>query len=531
MQKVVVLLFLNVLGYKVFCGDHPNILFIMTDDQSWPHAGAYGSDWIKTPNFDRLAGEGVLFQNAFASAPSCAPSRLSVLTGRHFFHNQEGAIHGGFIPNKFPLFTFILEENGYHVGYTGKGCGPFHKAKDQAVALKKDPYGKQYNQKKLDSMPIHSWGNLDYVENFKDFLNERKRGQPFCFSYNSWEPHRPYLDSAAFRNGYPVNSVQTLPLMPDIPRIRSDIAEYAFEINYFDQTLDEFISILKTEGLYDNTIIVVTSDNGMPFPNAKMHSYEYGHHVPLLVVFPGKYPKGKKVDDLVLIPQLAPTLLKETGCPVPCSMTMNDLQDVLIGRNKEESSQEFVIWGKEKHNPARENNMGYPVRALRTQKYLYMHNFEPDRWPAGDPPYFLDFIWEGGQIPELAMRFEMENKNHPVIGGYFRWHTEKRPESELFDIVNDPFCLFNLAPDPAFNETVQLMKAQLFGELKRQKDPRVLGEGEMFDSVPTAFVNPKNADGNPVFNNFPGKGEYVKGMKRFNHDNDREEARELKKPK
>lgn len=495
--------------------ERPNILVVLSDDQSWPHAGAYGTDWVATPHFDALAREGVLFNNAFVSAPSCAPSRASILAGRHFYQMEEGGVHGGFIPAKLPLYTHLLEEAGYRVGYTGKSCGPFWT--NDEVGQQRDPYGRKFNQHRLSrgENDIHSWNNIDYLANFREFL-EQKPDRPFHFTFSSWEPHRPYRKGAAEAHGKNAANLAVPASMPDTPAVRNDLNEYAYEIDQLDRDLGRFIELLKERGLYENTIIVVTSDNGMPFPNAKMHCYEYGTHVPFVVSWPAAIQPTAPSDALVSVPEVAAFFLEAAGCAVPPSMMATTLPNILqLNDFKQHPVNHFVVWGKEKHNPAREENRGYPIRAIRTAEFLLVKNYEPERWPAGPPPHYKDFMWRD---TALAMAHILEHRDEPEIQPFFDRYTRKRPRLELFDIRDDVACLHNLADKANYRELARRLEARLDAKLIADGDPRALGDGEFFESTPSQFSVPKDTgSGEPIFENFPAPREPVPGLRTFGH--------------
>lgn len=514
---------------SMYASERPNILFVISDDQGWPHAGAYGFEWVNTPAFDGLAEDGVLFNNAFVSAPSSAPSRFSILTGRHFYQNQEGGLHGGYMPSKYPVFTDILRESGYHVGYTGKGCGPFFTNKEHGYTH--DVMGKKYNKIKMkEKVPVHSFGNLDYTANFESFLKDRKDGQPFMFTFSCWEPHRPYFDNSGKENGKEPEDVDLPEFLPDIDVVRNEVNDYGFEIDYYDRHLGNIIQILKDKGLYDNTLIVVTSDNGMPFPNAKMHCYEYGTHVPFLICWKDRIQPAKAVDELISVPEIASLFLQAAGVDVPVSFMETTLPGI-VGLDDFESkaSNDYVVFGKEKHNAARENNMGYPIRSIRTEDYLLVKNYESDRWPAGDPPYYKDLNWG---THETSMMYELNHQTDEEVAPYFKLHTQKRPEIELYNIKKDPYCLNNLASKKRYSRKVNEMLRTLEDRLKKDGDPRISGDGECFDSAPSSFTNPGDYETNkPIFKEFPKKGKSVKGMRTFDHSNDSIEADGLRIPR
>jgi len=200
---------------------HPNILLAISDDQSWPHASAYGCKFVNTPAFDRIAEEGILFHNAFAPASQCSPTRASILTGRNPWQNDDAAVHGTPIPDHIPIYTQLLEEAGYYVGMVGKGWAPGPLTGD-------NPAGRSYSSE--DS-------RYKYSGAFKTFLKERKPGQPFCFWYGSTEPHRGYVPGSGLKAGKTLESVEVPEFLPDHEAIRKDILDYALEIEEFDLQL------------------------------------------------------------------------------------------------------------------------------------------------------------------------------------------------------------------------------------------------------------------------------------------------------
>ena len=243
----------------------PNILLAIADDWSYEHAGVYGSEWVKTPTFDRIAREGVLFHNAFTSNPKCSPSRASMLTGRNTWQLEEPVNHFGVFSVKYCVYTDLLEEAGYFVGYTGKGWGP---GDHEAGGFKRNPAGRAFNRHQLDP-PLPFISGLDYAANFEAFLEARDPNQPFCFWYGGQEPHRGFEQGAGIRSGKRLEAVELLAYYPDSDLIRSDLLDYSLEVEWFDGQLGQMIRILEERGELENTFVLVTSDHGMPFPRVK----------------------------------------------------------------------------------------------------------------------------------------------------------------------------------------------------------------------------------------------------------------------
>ena len=169
-------------------GERPNILFCISDDQSYAHTGANGDPVIKTPAFDRVAREGIRFTHAFCDAPTCGPSRSAILTGQHIWRLEEaGNIHST-LPKKFITYTEVLAKAGYLIGFTGKGWSPGRLA---AGGRDSNPAGKEF-QKHRVKPPFRAMRNTDYAANFDDFPGEVKKDQPFCFWLGTSEPLRAF---------------------------------------------------------------------------------------------------------------------------------------------------------------------------------------------------------------------------------------------------------------------------------------------------------------------------------------------------
>ena len=290
----------------------PNILLAIADDQSYPYCSAYGDTTTRTPAFDRVAKEGILFTKAFCASPGCSPSRAALLTGRHTWQLQQAGTHASSFPRQYVTFPDRLEKAGYHIGYTGKGWGP---GNWKISGRTRNPAGPAYQKRTMKSP--RGISNKDYAANFADFLAARKAGQPFCFWFGGHEPHRAYRKGIGLASGKKVADARVPAFLPDAPEIRSDLLDYAIEIEWFDSHLLRMIKLLDKHGELDNTLIVVTADNGMPFPRAKANGYEYGIHVPLAVRWPKVVKAGRRVTDLVGFVDFAPTFLEAAGLKVP----------------------------------------------------------------------------------------------------------------------------------------------------------------------------------------------------------------------
>ncbi len=467
----------------------PNILIAISDDQSFLHTSAAGCKAVRTPAFDRVAREGILFRNGFAASPGCSPSRAALLTGRHTWQLEQAGTHYGSFPAKYAVFPDLLEAEGYAVGYTGKGWGP---GNWKVSGRTRNPAGPEFSKRKLTS-PNTSISSNDYAGNFEDFLSTRTKVQPFCFWYGAAEPHRAYEKGSGLKSGKRLEDAVVPPFLPDTPEVRSDILDYCTEIEWFDAQLDRMLKLLEAAGELDNTLVIVTADNGMSFPRAKANCYEHGIHVPLAIRWGAKVPGGRTVDDIVGFVDLTATMLEATGTkPTEKSQlsghsilgTLTSTKQGLVDPARN------IAWAaRERHASSRYNDLGYPQRALRTSQYLYIHNFEPNRWPAGDPRT----VQSDGNLgpmhgaycdidPCPTLELLVSNHDVPALGKYFQLAVAKRPADELFDITKDPGCLQNLAADPAFKKTKQELSGQLMNHLQMTGDPRVQGNGAIWET-------------------------------------------------
>ena len=455
----------------------PNILLAVSDDQSWPHASAYGFDQVRTPAFDRIAGNGVLFTNAFCTASQCGPSRATLLTGRNPWQLKEAGTQASLFPAEFTVYTEILEKQGYHVGYTGKPWAP---GNWRASGRKNNPAGKPYNTRRLKP-PTPQISSNDYAANFEDFIKDCPKGAPFCFWFGCHEPHRNYEPGSGRRSGKKPQDASVPPFYPDNETVRSDLLDYYFEIEWFDRQLGKIVDLIERAGELDNTLIVVTSDNGMPFPRTKATLYEDGIRMPFAVQWPARIPGSRSIDDLISFIDVAPTFLEAAGLEPRPEMAGRSLLPILVSNRSGtlDPERRFVLMGKERHNHARAENVGYPIRAIRTKQYLYLRNFKPQRWPMGDPPGYFCHT----KMINPTKSHILEHKDDSARYHY-RITYAKRSEEELYDIQKDPHCLNNLADHSEFTKTKNQLWRLLRDRLAEQRDPRMLGYGDIFESYP-----------------------------------------------
>lgn len=469
--------------------ERPNILFAIADDMSWIHTSFSGYKGISTPNIDYIARNGVWFNHAYCSAPSCTASRGSILTGRNGWELEEGACLWSILPSKFITYTDLLEEAGYHVGYTGKGWGPGD-AKDGG--RQQNPAGEAYNR--ITDVPYEQFADenpmshIDYAANFEEFLEDRIAGQPFCFWFGCFESHRDYMKGLGQILGKDPENVEVPGFLPDVPEVRNDILDYLVEVEWYDHHLGRMIDLLRKTGEIDNTIIVVTSDNGMPFPRAKSNLYEYGTRMPLAVFYKKMIPGGRIVEDLVSHTDLAPTFLEMAGLPVPEEMSGNSLVEILntnlSGHIDPERNRVFTY--RERHAWVYEEGDIYPMRAMRKDNYLLIWNQKPGMDPAGDrdPQYNFNYYPYGDVDNSPTKDFLLSLQKNEDMNMYYQLAWGRRPEYELFNLADDLFQMQNLAGVEEHQELLASMKEELQAYLISRNDLRMSGEEDVYHNAP-----------------------------------------------
>ena len=441
---------------------HPNIVFALADDWSWPHTsiahalGIPGSDSVvKTPVFDRVAREGVLFTNAYCSAPSCSPSRSSILTGRPVWELETAANLRGVLPAKFGVYPDALEEIGYHVGFMDKGWSP-----GRFGERTRNPAGPKF-------------------KSFVEFMGNRPEGAPFCFWFGSWDAHLPYAYESGVKSGMNPDDVAVPGCLPDDPVIRKDMCDYYFEVQRFDRNVGAMLEMLEERGELENTLVVVAGDNGLPFPRCKVELYDTGTKVPLAIRWGERIKGGRVVDDFVSLAELGPTFLEAAALAPLDTMTVKSLMNILMSdrEGRVDAQRDKVFTGREYHDyDCRADDTGYPMRAVRTAEFLYIRNYAPERWPAGDPVAYREERGKYGEVdPSPTKSYMLEHRDDPEVKELFRCAFEKRPYEELFDLRNDPHQLNNVAALPEYVEEKRAIIAIFEKEFTATHDAHALG--------------------------------------------------------
>ena len=503
----------------------PNILFLFADD--WGrHASCYAkidqddglSKVVSTPNFDRLAAEGVLFRNAFVNAPSCTPCRSSLLSGQHFWRTGRGSILQGAVwDSELPSWPLLLGDNGYHIGKSWKVWNP-GRPRDAPFGEQEHAYelaGYRINQFSQSVTNLANSGEsieiakqqlmTEVRANFRALLNDRPSDRPFCYWFGPTNVHRRWergsgmklwgIDPQKLKGKLP-------PYLPDVPDVREDLADYLGEVQAMDAAFGVLLDELKQAGEYENTLIIASGDHGPPgFPHGKCNLYDFGTRVALAVTGPG-VAGNRVVEDFASLPDLAPTLLEAGGVEIPTAMTATSLWPVLRSdrQGPVDSSRDAVFIGRERHvESARPGYLPYPQRAIRTMDYLYIINFRPDRYPLGDP-----YRLEGDDPPteqqllsntRVTLADEdagptkswiVTHRHEQRWKKYYQHAYSKRPGEELYDLAKDPHQMQNVADEPDYQAVREKLRARLLDELRRSSDPRLINDGEYFETPPLA---------------------------------------------
>ena len=438
----------------------PNLVLLLADNWASPHASVYGDPVVRTPTFDRLAKEGVLFTHSFAPDPSCSPSRSLLLSGQEPHRLGEAAsLYGNLAPD-IPTYTGLLEKSGYLVGFSDKGWGP---GSPEKAGWQRNPAGVAF-------------------PDFGAFLKARTARQPFCFWFGSHDPHVPWNRGQQRKARMDAARVRVPAHLPDRPAVRGDILNYYCEVEQFDFECGEILQMLTARGELDNTLIVMTSDNGWQIPRGLGNCYDLGVRTPLAMRHPALIKAGQTRDDYVSFGDLAPTFLEAAGLTIPPTMTTSS---VFSSKRRQ-----AMFLERERHANVRKGGLSYPVRGIRTPDYLYLRNFEPNRWPAGDP----EFYWSVGPFGDVddspSKQMLMRDKPQP----YFDLCLAKRPAEELYVLKEDPDQVKNVAAEPHYAKVKSELAARVQTWMKESGDPRATNpHTDFWDRAPYSGTKFKGA--------------------------------------
>lgn len=422
-----------------------NVLIIVADDMG-RELGCYGDAAVQTPNIDRLAADGTRFDRAFCTTASCSASRSVILTGlQNHTNGQLGHAHNDFRTHEWVKgLPNLLGARGYRTQVLGK----LHVAPESVY--------------KFDEAPT---AGLQGSRSPKGFADQARRfitadeSRPFFIYACSIDPHRDFGVGKQFDGETPViyspEKLKAPSFLPDFPECREDLANYYRAISRFDQLAGQLIDVLRQTNHLQDTLIILLSDNGPPYPGAKTTLYEPGIRLPLIVRTPDQKRRGITTQAMVTWADITPTVLSYTGAAGP--------EYPLQGRSFLEVLDEESPAGWNEvylSHTYHERQMYYPMRAIRTDRYKLIYNVAyPLTFPFASD-FYDSVAWQG------MLRRGDKKFGRRSVEAYLH-----RPRFELYDVVSDLDELDNLADRPEFAETL----AQLQDKLRRwqasTKDP------------------------------------------------------------
>ena len=422
----------------------PNILWIVSEDNSASYLGCYGNKQATTPNIDKLASEGILYENAFANAPVCAPMRNSIITGNFAStlgcHNMRSEYQ---IPDKFKFFPQYLRKAGYYCTNNAK---------------------EDYNTIKPDNV----WHESSHNAHYKN----RKPGQPFfaIFNTNLSHEHKIHFGNLIPKDKlqHDPDEIEIAPYHPDLPEIRHCYANYYDYISRMDARVGEVLQELEENGLAEDTIVFYYSDHGGVLPRSKRFIFESGTKIPLIVKFPDKYKHlapgkpGSKEERLVSLLDLAPTLLSLANQEIPEQFAGH----AFLGKKKSPDP-DYVHFIRQRMDERYDM-----MRAVRDKKFRYIRNYMPHRKYC----QHIWYLWRSSSTRAWEKAFK-DGKCNDIQSRFWGY---KAPE-ELYDIENDPHNVNNLANKPAYRKTLKRMRKENQKWVREQRDAGFIPESMMVE--------------------------------------------------
>lgn len=405
----------------------PNILIFIADDLGWEEVGAYGNPVIKTPNIDWLAQQGMRFDNFYLTASSSSPSRSSILSGLYPSSTGARNLHEN-MPADVTLFPERLQDVGYYTMLVGKQHGTNDPSVRGRFDLAKAAGG------------LQPWTMVDA---WKTALENRPKDQPFFMFAASIDPHRPYKQGV-FEDPYDPADVIVPPYLQDSPEMREDLADYYDEIGRFDDHIGAVLNLLREEGSLENTMIVVMTDNGRPFPQSKTRVNVQGLRSPFIVYYPPMVEAGTTTKSLASSVDIAATLLDLAGLEPATGMQGVSLLPVL--NDPEARVRKYAFAEHNWHN-----FMAYE-RAVMTEDYLLLRNWLHHLPIPPNGEYMVMPAYQ--KMLESYQRGELPAHQSDCF-------ISPRPEYELFDVNADIHCLNNISQKRKQSETLESMKIAL----------------------------------------------------------------------
>ncbi len=431
----------------------PNILWISAEDLS-PRMAAYGDSTVATPNLDRLANEGVVYDHAYTSAGVCAPSRNAIITGRYQISN------GGH--NMRTLYSTYPEKTGLPKSYNSV---PPAGVKLFPEYLRAAGYYTS-NNIKTDyqfEAPVTVW---DEVSDTADWRG-REEGQPFFSVINFTTTHESQIWARAdHKMRADPAKVPLPPYYPDNEISRTDVARHYSNLAELDDQIGEVLAKLEEDGLLENTIIFFWGDHGDGLPFYKREVYKRGLHIPLIARFPNKIKAGTRDNTFINAIDFAPTMLSLAGIETPQNMQGK----AFLGEYKSPTDHEYIFGARDRLDSEYDR-----VRSAMDRQYQYVKNFQPEK------PLYMDIEYRKN-MPMMQMILEKKEAGELNEDQLF-WFKETKPAEELYDLREDPYQLHNLADNPEHLETLERFRAVMDQWLAEIEDLGAIDEKELVKNM------------------------------------------------
>jgi len=447
-MKTFLVIFCLSLSHLSWANQPPNILLILADDCTYNDLPLYGGVNAKTPNIDKLAGEGLTFNRAYLSSSMCQPCRAELYSGLYPMGNGCAWNHSGCRP-EIKGMPQILRKLGYRVGLAGKthirpaSVFPFEKVEGFDPNCVRNPTSD------------HDLGRV------RKFM-ERKTDEPFCLVIALTEPHVPWVMGDASQ--YPPKKLKLPPNIADTPRTREDFSKYLAEITYMDGQVGEILDTLKSTGQDDHTLVLFSSEQGSQFPGCKWTTWNTGLHTALVARWPGKVKGGERTNALVQYADILPTLL-DLGGGDPDGFDGSSFGGVLRGKEKKHRK---YVYGMHNNFP---EGPPYPTRTISDGTYRLILNLTPNELfiekhlmglkgnAVLNNPYWATWVrdsWEKPEVYQLVKRYQF------------------RPAISFYNSLEDPYEMNNLAQNKIYNQKIQGMKKELKRWMEAEGDPGIL---------------------------------------------------------
>jgi N-sulfoglucosamine sulfohydrolase len=427
--------------------DRPNFLIIMADDCNYSDLPIFGGENAKTPNIDRLASEGLVFNRAYLSEAMCQPCRAELFTGQFPLRNGCAWNHSASRPQTQSV-PHHLKPLGYRVGLAGK------------VHVKPAPAFPFEKIAGFDPNCVRNPTNEHELLAVKQFFT-RNPTQPFYLTIALVEPHVPWVMGDPTQ--YPQDQIKLPPNIADTPTTREAFSRYLAEITYMDTQVGDILQALDDSGQRENTVVLFTSEQGAQFPGCKWTNWDTGLHTALIARWPGHVVKNKRTDAIVQYADILPTFLDAAGSDTPTHpFDGSSFLSVLLG---EQSTHRLYAYGIHNNLP---EGPPYPIRTVTNGEYRYLRNLKPDEfyiekhlmgWTGEgqlNNPYWQTWVrdaWKDSHTYDLVKRYM------------------HRPAIQLYHTAKDPYELTNLADSPEHAWIRELLSDELDQWMITQGDP------------------------------------------------------------